>query len=111
MKKIIITITFLIVTLISFSQIKSTLSATRVVKVSGIFKSPPPSKTINIQIDAEKVLRETNEEESLGACRTSFFSKIGHFPFCPTFTIINFVSFIVWLYFQFNIQFQAGFSG
>ena len=55
MKKIIITITFLIVALISFSQIKSTLSVTRVVKESGIYKSPPPSKTINIQIDAEKV--------------------------------------------------------
>ena len=51
MKKIIITITFLIVTLISFSQVKSTLSVTRVVKESGIFKSPPPSKTINIKVD------------------------------------------------------------
>ena len=27
---------------------------------------PPPSKTINIKIDTEKVLRETKEEESLG---------------------------------------------
>lgn len=66
MKKIIITITFLIITLISFSQVKSTLSVTRVVKESGIFKSPPPSKTINIQVDVEKALKETKEEESLG---------------------------------------------
>jgi len=66
MKKIIITITFLIVTLISFSQVKSTLSVTRVVKESGIFKSPPPSKTINIKVDVEKALKETKEEESLG---------------------------------------------
>jgi len=66
MKKIIITITFLIITLISFSQVKSTLSVTRVVKESGIFKSPPPSKTVNIQVDVEKALKETKEEESLG---------------------------------------------
>jgi len=75
MKKIIITITFLLVTSISFSQIKSTLSVTRVVKESGIFSSPPPSKTINIQIDVEKVLRETKEEESLGSDLPYRFGK------------------------------------
>lgn len=54
MKKFILIVTILMVSLISNSQIKSILSTTRVVKESGMFNSTLPTKTINIQIDVEK---------------------------------------------------------
>jgi hypothetical protein len=49
----------------SVAQVRSILSKTKLVDTTGIFDSPPPMRTVNIQIDAEKELRETIEEEKL----------------------------------------------
>ncbi|MFV0592704.1 MAG: hypothetical protein ACK5M7_15060 [Draconibacterium sp.] len=66
MKKILLIGTLIIAPIILFSQVKSVLSAGKVVSKSGIFNSPPPSKTIKIKIDVEEEIKETKKEEELG---------------------------------------------
>lgn len=75
MKKILILATLLVSTLITFSQVKSTLSTFELVETTGIFNSPPVSKFLQVQIDTEEVLKETENEEKIGLNLPFRFAK------------------------------------
>jgi hypothetical protein len=65
MKTLLLVGILLLFSLMSVAQVRSILSKTKLVDTTGIFDSPPPMRTVNIQIDTEKELRETIEEEKL----------------------------------------------
>ncbi|HYC83978.1 MAG TPA: hypothetical protein VEB86_02100, partial [Chryseosolibacter sp.] len=67
----------ILITTLSFSQVRSTLSNnnTRVVGDKGIFGAPGPDKTLIVTIDRQQAIRETEAEEQSGAGLPYRFGK------------------------------------
>lgn len=68
MKRYPLMLIIIMMSMVSFAQIRSSLSFnnTKVVKEKGLFNAPDADKTLNVQIDRDKELKEVKKEEELG---------------------------------------------
>lgn len=66
MKATFFTIACLFINFLAISQIQTTITETRAIYTSGVFKSPSPTKITNLSFNADEELAQINENESKG---------------------------------------------